>query len=297
MPYAGECAALATVLCWTFSTLAFEAAGRRVGSMTVNLVRLVIAWGILALFGWVFRGLPLPLDASGETWLWMLLSGFVGFFLCDLCLFRAWVLMGPRVTLLVFSSLTPPLAVLLGWLILGETLTWVQWLGMAVTLAGVMWVLAERRIRATVRTWHVSAWSVTLALAAALGQALATVLIKKGLDDYDILAVTQIRVMAGIAGFAVLFAAVNWYPHLWRGMRNARAMSLAGIGALAGPVLGVSLLTLSLRYLASGVALTFVATLPVVIIPFTMVIYKERVTLRAAAGACLAVAGVAMLFL
>ena len=48
MPYAGEWAALATVPCWTCSTLAFEAAGRRVGSMNVNLVRLVVAWGILA---------------------------------------------------------------------------------------------------------------------------------------------------------------------------------------------------------------------------------------------------------
>jgi len=297
VPYTGEWAALATVPCWTLSTLAFEAAGRRVGSMNVNLVRLVVAWGMLALYGWAFRGLPLPVDASADTWLWMSISGFVGFFLCDMCLFRAWVLMGPRVTLLVFSSMNPPLAVLLGWLIVGEALTWAQWLGMAMTLGGVTWVLAERQIRATVRTWHISAWSVTLALAAALGQAAATVLIKKGPRDYDPCAITQIRVIAGIAGFVVLFAAIRWYRRLWRGMRDTRAMGLASLGALFGPVMGVSLLTLSLRYLPSGVALTFVATLPVVILPFTMIIYKEHVTRRAAAGAGITVAGVAMLFL
>jgi drug/metabolite transporter (DMT)-like permease len=45
------------------------------------------------------------------------------------------------------------------------------------------------------------------------------------------------------------------------------------------------------------VSQTFVALLPIVIIPFVMVIHKERVSARAAMGALVAVAGVAILFI
>ena len=295
MQYLGEFAALGTALCWTVSALSFEAAGRRIGSMAVNLIRLTMAWGFLALYGWLVRGLALPTDASGHTWLWLGVSGLAGFFFCDLCLFRAWVLIGPRLGTLVFS-LSPPLMALLGWLFLGETLTWLNWLGMVVTLGGVAWVVSERKIRANVAMWRVSAWGVTLALGGAVGQAVAALCIKQAGGDYDVFAATQIRVTAGIAAFAVLFAVINWYPRVFRGLRNGQAMGLMSVGALAGPFLGVSLLILSLRHLPGGVVLTFVAVVPVFILPFTIVLYKERVSLRAVCGAGVAIGGVALLF-
>ena len=295
MEYIGQYAALGTALCWTVSTLAFEAAGRRAGSMAINMIRLVMAWVILAVVCWLVRGLPLPTDAPADTLFWMVLAGLVGFFLCDLCLFRAWVLMGPRLTVLIFS-LAPPTAALAAWLLLGERLNWLNWLGMAVTLGGVAWVVAERRVAAPARTWHVSVWSVSLAVVAAAAQGIASVFIKKGLGDYSVLAATQIRITVGIAAFAVLFAAVNWYPHVFRALRKGRAMSLAALGALAGPVIGVSLLTFSLKHIPAGVTQTIVAILPVLILPCTAIIHREHITLRAAAGAVLAVAGVALLF-
>lgn len=296
MRHLGEFAALGTAFCWTISALSFEAAGRRIGSMAVNLIRLVMAWGFLALYGWLVRGLPLPTDAPAETWLWMSLSGLAGFFFCDLCLFRAWVLIGPRLGTLIFS-LSPPLTALLGWLAFGEKLTWLNWVGMAVTLSGVAWVVSERKTGSTPSIWRVSTWGVTLAVGGAVGQSVALVCIKKGLGGYNVVAATQIRVMAGIAAFAILFAVVNWYPRVFRGLGNGRAMGLMGVGAFAGPFIGVSLLILSARHLPGGLVLTFVATVPVMILPFMIVLHKERISLRAAAGAGVAVGGVALLFL
>jgi len=104
-------------------------------------------------------------------------------------------------------------------------------------------------------------------------------------------------VTAAVAAFAILFAAVAWYPRVFRGLRNGRAMGLMSLGAFVGPFVGVSLLVLALRHRPSGVISTFVATVPVLILPFMVVLYKERISLRAAAGACVAVGGVALLFL
>ncbi|HHI67879.1 MAG TPA: EamA family transporter, partial [Planctomycetes bacterium] len=62
IPHAGEAAALATAFCWTFTSLAFESAGRRVGSLAVNFLRLVPAFFLLLFFCWAWRGKPFPWD-------------------------------------------------------------------------------------------------------------------------------------------------------------------------------------------------------------------------------------------
>ncbi|HSN55647.1 MAG TPA: DMT family transporter, partial [Candidatus Sulfomarinibacteraceae bacterium] len=82
-PHAGELAALATACCWTVTGLAFQAAGRRVGSLPVNLIRLVMAVFLLGGFTWATRGMPLPMDAPRHAWLWLSLSGLVGFTIGD----------------------------------------------------------------------------------------------------------------------------------------------------------------------------------------------------------------------
>src|SRR5262245_41352462 len=117
----GEIAALGAAVCWTCSSLAFATAVRRMGSLSLNLIRLVLAFFYLTVFCWLRRGLPLPSDATPATAAWLALSGFIGFVLGDLCLFRAFVLIGPRISM-VIMTLVPPIAALLGWIWLGERL-------------------------------------------------------------------------------------------------------------------------------------------------------------------------------
>ena len=87
----GEFAALGTALCWTVTALSFESAGKRIGSLTVNLVRLGMASALFVLFGWIVRGLPLPVDVAPSAWGWLVLSGLVGFVLgTSFCFKRSW---------------------------------------------------------------------------------------------------------------------------------------------------------------------------------------------------------------
>ena len=134
--YWGEIAALGTAACWTVTSMAFESAGKRIGSMAVNLIRLVMALGFLTVWGAIVRGQALPLDASGHNWLWLSISGLVGFAIGDLCLFRAFVLVGARISMLIMS-LVPPITALTGWLLMGEVLSALDWVGMTITIAGV----------------------------------------------------------------------------------------------------------------------------------------------------------------
>jgi drug/metabolite transporter (DMT)-like permease len=293
--YSGQLAALGAATCWAFSALAFEDAARRMGVLTLNLVRLVIALGFLCLATWALRGLPLPLDASAHAWGWLTISGLVGFVFGDLCLFRAYVTIGPRISTLMMA-LSPVLTAVIGWLVLGETLSGPDFLGMALTLSGIAWaVLGRNRPAAGDPHRRPSFAGVALGFGAALGQGCGLVLSKLGMGEYDPVAATQVRVLAGIGGYAILFFPLRWWPRLPAAVRDRRALASAMLGAFLGPFLGVSLSLFAIRHTVAGVAASIMALQPVLILPLVM-LRGERVGPDGLAGALVAVSGVALLF-
>lgn len=295
----GELAALATACCWTLTALSFEQAGKRVGSLAVNLIRLSVAFFLLAAFTAVTRGRPLPTDASAHAWLWLSLSGLVGFALGDLCLFRAFVLVGARVSMLIMA-LVPPMTALIGGIFLHESLGSRDWVGMALTVGGVLWVALERRegaaADATPRTRHVAS-GLLLAFGAALGQAAGLILSKYGMGTYNAFAAAQIRVLAGAVAFAVIFTIFRRWGWAAAAVRHRTAMAFTSVGAVFGPFLGVSFSLLAVQHTATGIASTIMSIVPVLIIPPAILVFHEKVSARAIFGAVLAVAGVALLFL
>jgi drug/metabolite transporter (DMT)-like permease len=301
VPYAGEIAALTTAACWVATALAFEAAGRRIGSLTVNLLRLVLAVGLLALWGLVTRGLPLPTDASAHAWGWLALSGLVGFTFGDLCLFRAFVVLGSRLATLMMA-LAPPLAAVVGWLVLGEVLTAVDLAGMTLTVAGVAWAVWERRrppgdvVTAPPPLAGTRLEGVLLGLGGALGQAVGLVLSKLGMGGYDPFAATHIRVLAGVAGYCVLFTLLGRWGRVRAAFADRTALGFTAVGAFFGPFLGVSLSLVSVQLIKAGVAASLMAITPVLIIPVVVLAGRERVGVGGLVGALLAVAGVVLLF-
>src|SRR5665811_531803 len=100
----GEMAALAAALCWTITAVAFETAGKKVGSISVNLIRLVLAFVLISVYNLFSRGMLLPIDASSSTWLWLTFSGIIGFVIGDLFLFQAYVEVGARISMLIMST-------------------------------------------------------------------------------------------------------------------------------------------------------------------------------------------------
>ena len=74
-------------------------------------------------------------------------------------------------------------------------------------------------------------------------------------------------------------------------------MARTSLGAFFGPFLGVSLSLVAVQYTEAGVAATLMALVPVMIIPLTILVRRERVTPRSVIGAVVAVGGAALLFL
>jgi len=294
--HAGEIAALATACCWTIGSLAFQSAGRRIGSLPVNLIRLVMGVVLLGAYTWVARGTPLPTDASGHTWLWLSLSGLAGFAIGDLCLFRAFVVLGARISMLIMT-LVPLFTTIFGFLVMSEVLTPMELAGMALTILGVSSVVLEKRRGESGLIERLPLSGILLGLGGAVGQALGLVLAKFGMGSYNAFAATQIRVLAGLVGFIVVFSLTGRWPRVRAALSDGRAMMSTGVGAFFGPFLGVSLSLVAVQFTEAGVAATLMSLAPILIIPVSIVFFKEHVGWPSAIGAAVAVGGSALLFL
>jgi drug/metabolite transporter (DMT)-like permease len=220
----------------------------------------------------------------------------VGFTIGDLCLFQAFVVVGARISMLMMT-LVPLFTTALGFLVMHEMLTAQELAGMALTIAGVSSVVSERRRDANGRMERLPVGGILLGLGGAVGQALGLVLAKYGMGSYNPVAATQIRVLAGIIGFAVVFTVTGRWPRVRAALGDRRAMASTGLGAFFGPFLGVSLSLVAIQYTEAGVAATLMGLTPVLIIPVSIFLYRERVAWPAALGAAVAVCGGALMFL
>lgn len=292
----GEAAALTSALCWTITAVCFESAGKKVGSLAVNFIRLIIAFILLGTFTFFERGLILPLDAAGYTWLWLLISGMIGFVIGDLFLFQAYVEIGSRISLLIMSSV-PPITAITGYLLLGERITAVSIAGMLITVLGIAMVILSRGPGDKKIMLSHPVKGLAYAFIGALGQAFGLVFSKLGMGTYDPFAATQIRVIAAIFGFAIVITASGRWGKLFDAVKDYSAMKLISIGAFFGPFLGVSLSLMAVQYTATGIVSTITSISPILIIPAAILMFKEKVLSKEIWGAVISIIGVTLLFI
>jgi drug/metabolite transporter (DMT)-like permease len=293
--YIGELAAVATALFWTITALAFERASLRVGSLAVNTIKVFIGFVFLSVFTYFYRNSFFPYDASFYSWFWLILSGFVGFVFGDLFLFESFTIIGSRFAMLIMT-MVPPITALSGWIILGEKLTSMNFVGMFLTIGGISLAIFSRNNANGKLSLKLSVKGILFAFGGALGQALGLVLSKFGMKSYDPFAATQIRLIAGMFGFTALVTILGQWGSVIKAFSNRQGMAAISLGSFFGPFLGVSFSLLAIQHAKTGIASTIMAVVPVLIIPPAVFLYKEKVTLFEILGAIVSIFGVALFF-
>jgi len=287
----GELAGLGTALLWVVSTLAFTTASRRIGATRVNLLRTIGAATVLVVLQLVLAGNPL--SAGIEASAWLAASGVIGLAIGDQCLFTAYVLVGPRVGSLLMT-LAPGLAAIMAWLAMGESMSGMAVTGLLVTTAGVGWVSASRG--STGVAGAISSRGIALGAAAAACQAGGMLTAKLGMSEgLDPLGALTIRMVAAMAVIVPLAWCVGGGDAGERTMPIRSAWRPLMLGTLAGPVGGVYLSLVAIEHVPLGVATTLMGLVPVLILPVTRLLHKDRISTRAVLGAIIAVAGIALL--
>lgn len=300
MPFVGELAALGTSLCFSFGSTLFTLAGRAVGSLLVNRMRLLVSVLLVMLLHVLSFGQLIPLDAGADRWFWLGVSGFIGLVLGDAFLLQAFVLIGPRLSMLMMA-LAPVFGALMAWLFLGEILELREIIGISITLLGIMIVIAERNGKTQTEIADNRRYLVGLlcGLGGAVGQAGGLVLSKIGMGEgFPALSANLIRLLVAVViiwGFAIVNRQVI---SSYRTLRaNPRALVLMTGGAVLGPVVGVWLSLIAVQNTNVGVASTLSSLMPIFLIPISYVMFKERVTRQAVIGTVITFVGIVMLFL
>lgn len=288
-----ELAALGAAMCWATTGVIVSEPLRALGPQRFNRLRGWMVTGALAVIV-VLGGRGVDISAVAA----LALSGLVGIMLGDTANYAAVDRLGPRRAGAIFA-LNAPMAAVLGWLLLNETLTGRAVLGICVTAAGVALALMGRRPANAHRLeqtqgviWAGVAFGLLAALAQAAGSLIARPAMAAGTDPY---VASLIRVAVSTAGLTLLFGlqrtprrAVALTPRLW-----LLTAATAGIGLL----LGMTLLLFALQGGAVGIVSTLSATSPVLILPLLWLRTGQRPTRASWAGAGLAIAGLALIFL
>jgi len=292
-------AALATFL-FALSSVAAKRSVNLLGSTHANLVRIALATVILGAWAHSFGA-----GLSGPSLGWFVVSGLIGFGLCDTAIFLALPRLGAQLTSLMVQCLAAPIAALTEWAWLGTRLSLGQLAAGALILAGVAVALLPRAKSAgAIRPgWP----GFALGIVAAAGQAVGAVLSRHGQmlaqeadQPLDGLSVAYQRILAGLA-----FTVIWWF---WARRNRVgvppegplavrRALPWILLNALSGPSLGVAAYQWALQIQPTGIVVAIAALTPLAVIPLAWWIDGERPTRRSLAGGILAVGGAVWLAL
>ena len=309
MHYLGEAISLAVAVSWTVTALFAEVGSKRLGSLQMNVIRMILSLVMLGATLWWFTGSPYPLYADGKTWLWLSMSGFVGYLLGDYCLFNSYIWIGSRFGQL-FMTLAPPTAALFGWMLLGETLAWNALLGMLVTLTGIG-ISVLNKGESQKLSLKLPLKGVLYGIGAGVGQGIGLVLSKVGMNFYEEVipageelvadlvpfASTFIRAVTGAIGFLCVMGFQRQFHTLATSVRDRKGMNAALWATITGPFIGVSLSLMAVQYTEAGIASTLMALTPVLIIWPAHIFFGQQVTFKEVVGACISVIGVSLFFI
>ncbi len=293
--YIGELSAIITAFCWSGSSFAFTTAAQRLGSLQLNINRLMLAIIFLSLTI-VIAGISFNISSSQI--LYLAISGAIGFVFGDSFLFKAYQHIGARLGMLLMS-LSPFMSAILAYIFLKENLSIWGIIGIVITIGGVVLVVVERSEVPTSK-YKISNIGIFYGLMAALGQAVGLIFAKLAfnLGEINGFLATLVRITSAVGVlFPIMILTRSYKNPLNIFAKDLKALSSTLTGTLLGPYLGVTFSLLAVEHAKVGIAATLMSTVPIIMLPIAKYVYKEDLNWRSIGGAVIAVAGVAILFL
>ncbi len=305
MNLSGELIAILTTLCWSLGIFPFTEAAKRIGAGPLNQYRLLLAWIIISVILFFFNDLNIiQLFATPQPYhyIFLGLSGIIGFSIGDYCSFTSFKLLGPKLGSL-YTTFAPGAALIIGYVALNETINVIGIIGILTTIGGVIWLTFSKKdaYEASKIGYKRDRKGIIYGIIGALCQGTGLVLSKYGMDYYSEKLPTMhavwIRLLfAFIATFVVSILLgklkSNSKPIFTNEKNNLPFLFL---GTILGPVMGVTLSLMAIQQLEVAVAQTIFALLPLFVLPISLIVYKEKITLQSVFACFIALTGVLLL--
>jgi drug/metabolite transporter (DMT)-like permease len=286
----GALCALGSAAAWAVSAILFQQLGRSMSALALNVGKGIVA---LLLMGAILLAQPWVV-ADARTIGLLAISGALGIAVGDTLYFMALTHLGSRTTL-VFTTAIPIVTAIAAMLVFGESLSAHAWLGLALTLTGVTWVLWEQAPRDEQATeWRRGVLYAALFVAASAASILLT---KAGVAELPSMQATFWRQLWALFTLFMVGGFMGAWLEWAQPLRRPRTLASVAVAAVIGGFLGTWLSVAALKYTEAAVATVLNATSPLFILPLAALWMRERITVNAIAGAAIAVSGVAVYFL
>jgi uncharacterized membrane protein len=292
----GELAALATAIIWSFTSILFTLAGRRVGAMVINRTRVFIALMMLVITHSLLYRSPIPLHADQERWIWLGASGIMGLVIGDSFTYKALVLIGPRLTMLVLAS-APVISTIFAWFFLGEILDPLELVAISVTISGVTWVVLEGHPNIKNSWDKTHLLGIFYAAVGSVSQSLSWITAKEGLaGEFPALSGMVISMLVALIIHLLLAFVLGELGSTIAALSDRNALKIILVASVLGSFLGVWLSYIAIELAPVGIASTLIALPPIFLIPLTRLFFKENISRRSVIGTLVVLAGVTMIF-
>ena len=307
----GEIISIGVAFSWTLAALSSEIGSKHLGVFVMNVWRMALALIFSCLLCFVLLGSPFPIYASLQTWGWLLLSGVVGYFFGDWCLFNSYLTIGSRYGQL-FMTLAPMFTAFAAWCTLGPTLSWKAIPAMTITITGIAISIMGRGAGKSLFNIQLPAKGILFGIGAGMGQGFGYVLSKIGMDHYiaDVpatvlpsiidklpFASNLIRCVAGLICFSLWLVMRGELPRLRHSIHDHHGLLAMLVAVFSGPVIGVGFSLMAANYVEAGIASTIMAMTPIIILLPSHWLFHQPVTLKGIIGAVVSVIGVSLFFL
>ena len=225
----------------------------------------------------------------------MAISGFIGIFIGDTCLYACMNRIGPRRSSLLFATHAAFSAFFSIWLF-KEHLSFQGWTGATVVFAGVLVAVAfsgsqQKKLEYT----HGALWlSLLLGLMAALCQSLGTIVAKPVMmGGADPIAASFIRMITAFSAHMGLWLFRAPFSRSILPI-NLRVLGIIALNGLIAMGIGMTLFLFALRHGNVTLVAIMSSTSPVMLLPLLWFFTRQRPAAGSWAGAVLVVVGTAL---
>lgn len=304
MSLIGILLAIAAAGGWAHNSIVYTFAGRRVGSNTTAHIRLWFALAMSLLIHTLVSGRLIPVIGTPISLAATVVSGILGYFLADLFIFKAFLYIGPRDTMLILTT-SPLFSALFAFLFYGEMLSFPDIFAGLLILGGIVIVVKDPRQWGEgdgggdgARSGGRKMVGVAAGFLGSLGQSLGLIFSKYSLVAGDSpLEINVYRIAAGLAAMVLFLTFRGSLVSDFKKMQDRRALFLIAFGALIGPSLGVLAALYAVLFIPVGLSAVLMQTTPIMLLPFEKFLFGRRISPISIVGTLVSLAGIGLLIL
>lgn len=285
----GEIFALLTAAFWAGAVILFKRCGEDIPPLVLNALRVTVS-SVLLLVTMLAAGYPPWRPAPLDDLLLIAASGLIAIAIADTLFHASLNRIGASLTAIV-DCLYPPLTTLFAFLLLGETLSAADWVGMLLVV-GAVFVATQAALPAGISR-RVLMTGILMGAGGMAALSFGIVIVKPVLQDQSVIWVTGMRQFVALAVLVPAVLVSRSARGQLRRLRFSRSMLRYALpGTFLGSYLSLMCWIAGMKYTTAGTAAILNQTATIYIILLARLVLKEPLTRRRILACCMALGGV-----